>query len=212
MTPNASNGSGTSGHWQEVLAAARGGDPDTLGRLLEDCRQYLLLVANEQLEPDLRGKVGASDVVQETFLEAQRDFSTFRGGTEAELLAWLRGILLNTLANFTRQYRDTQRRQLTREVPLADATHREWYNLLASEADAPIQEALAWEQAQALDRAMGRLPEHYREVLRLRYEERLSFEAIGPRLGRSAEEARNLWARAVEKLQHNLEPTDESPR
>src|SRR6516225_2720280 len=107
--------------WEEWLAAARGGAPETLGQLLEACRQYLLLVANQHLAPDLQRKFGASDVAQETFLEAQRDFGAFHGRSEEELLAWLRRILLNNLANLTRGYRGTDKRQVAREVPLAEA-------------------------------------------------------------------------------------------
>src|SRR5437870_8093656 len=89
------------------LAEARAGSPEALGQMLEACRGYLLLVAQRELAPDLRAKGGASDLVQETFLEAQRDFPRFSGRSEAELLAWLRRLLLNNLANFTRHYRAT---------------------------------------------------------------------------------------------------------
>src|SRR5262245_20956863 len=78
---------------------AREGSSEALGQLLEGCRQYLLLVANQQLDPGLRDKLGPSDLVQETFLDAQQDFRHFHGHTEPELLAWLRRILLNNLAD-----------------------------------------------------------------------------------------------------------------
>src|SRR5262249_13094013 len=58
----------------EWLALARGGSPEALGQLLELCRRYLLQVANAELETLLQAKAGASDLVQETFLEAQRVF------------------------------------------------------------------------------------------------------------------------------------------
>ena len=41
----------------------------------------------------LRGKVEPSDLVQEAFLEAHRDFDAFRGTTSAQLLSWLRQVL-----------------------------------------------------------------------------------------------------------------------
>ena len=62
-------------------------------------------------------KGGASDLVQETFLEAQRDFPRFQGTSEAELLGWLRQMLLNNVANFTRHYRITKR-EVGREVAI----------------------------------------------------------------------------------------------
>jgi RNA polymerase sigma-70 factor (ECF subfamily) len=100
------------------LAAARAGSQEALGEALEACRHYLLLIADRELDPDLRAKGGASDLVQETFLEAHRDFPRFEGKTESELLAWLRQLLLHNLSNFTRRYRATAKREVTREIPL----------------------------------------------------------------------------------------------
>ena len=102
----------------ERLQAARQGSADARGELLEGCRAYLLLIANTDLASDLRAKVGASDLVQETFLAAHQDFSRFRGGSKAELLGWLRSILMGTLSEFSRRYCQTAKRKLAREVPL----------------------------------------------------------------------------------------------
>jgi RNA polymerase sigma-70 factor (ECF subfamily) len=93
------------------LAAARAGSKEALGEALEACRGYLLLVANRELDPDIQAKGGASDLVQETFLEAQRDFARFAGDSKEELLAWLRRMLVHNLLNFTRRYRATGKRR-----------------------------------------------------------------------------------------------------
>src|SRR6516165_3274940 len=71
------------------LPAAQAGSKEALAQMLEACRGYLLLIATQELDPALRAKGGASDLVQETILEAFRDFGRFQGGEE-ELLAWLR--------------------------------------------------------------------------------------------------------------------------
>src|SRR5262249_40293411 len=102
----------------ERLDEARAGSTHALGQVLEACRLYMLGIAERELDPLLRAKAGASDLVQQTFLEAQRDFGQFHGGTEDELLAWLRRLLLNNLANFARQYRGTHKRAVNREVRL----------------------------------------------------------------------------------------------
>src|SRR5262245_48250334 len=91
----------------QLLAAARSGSREALGLLLDTCRRYLLLVADRELAQELKAKGGASDLVQETFLEAQRDFAGFQGSSEDEFRAWLRRLLLNNLANFARRYRET---------------------------------------------------------------------------------------------------------
>jgi RNA polymerase sigma-70 factor (ECF subfamily) len=96
--------------FEELIGSARNRSQEALGRLLDACRPYLLLVANQQLRPELRAKVGPSDVVQETFLRAADKFVQFQGSTEPELLAWLRRILLNHLANVGVELSQTRKR------------------------------------------------------------------------------------------------------
>ncbi len=189
----------------ECLAQARAGSQEALGQALEACRAYLLLVAQQELGPDLQAKGGASDLVQETFLEAQRDFARFDGQTEAELLAWLRQLLLHNLANFARGFRETAKRSVGREVALGDVAGAPAEAALAAPGPRPEDEAVAREQGEAVRAALARLPEDYRKVIALRYEEGLSFEEIAARLGRSANAGRKLFARAIERLQQEME-------
>ena len=191
-------------HW---LPAARAGSPEALGRILEACRGYLLLIARQELDPELQAKGGASDLVQETVLDALRDFARFGGESEAELRAWLRQLLLHNLTDFTRLYRQTGKRQVGREVALEGGSSSE-ARRAAPQADilSPSGQAMEHEQAAALERAMERLPEDYRRVLTLRYLQGRSFADIGRLMQRSANAARKLWTRAVERLQQELEP------
>lgn len=92
------------GSIEELIDKARGGCAECFGRILEGCRQYLLLIANQEFDSQFRAKLGASDLVQETFLEAHQDFSRFDGRTEDDLLAWLRQILLNNIRDAARQF------------------------------------------------------------------------------------------------------------
>src|SRR3954447_25708135 len=103
---------------EHLLQEARGGDAATLGQLLELYRRYLALLARVQIGKRLQGKVDASDLVQETFLAAHRNFARFRGQTEAELVSWLRQILAANLADVFRRYLGTQGRdvRLEREI------------------------------------------------------------------------------------------------
>jgi RNA polymerase sigma-70 factor (ECF subfamily) len=193
---------GTAAQW---LAGARAGSREALGQVLETFRGYLLLVANRELDPELRAKGGASDLVQETFLEAQRDFGGFHGDSVEELRAWLRRLLLNNVANFTRQYRERAKREVGREVPLeaGNSSHERGAGL-AADTPSPSGQAVAQEQAEALARAMQRLPPDYRRVLALRHDEQRTFEEIGRQMQRTANAARMLWLRAVERLQKEL--------
>ena len=190
-------------HW---LPAARAGSPEALGRLLEECRHYLLRIAGRGLDPGLKVKGGASDLVQETFLEAQRDFAGFHGESDAELRAWLRQLLLNNLANFRRRYRATGKRQIRREVPLeAGSSTVNPAREVAGDIPTPSQAAMEHEEAEAVRRAMDRLPDAERQVLILRHHEERTFEDIGRLMNRSTNGARTLWLRAVERLNQELE-------
>jgi RNA polymerase sigma-70 factor (ECF subfamily) len=187
------------------LAQAQAGSAEALGYLMQACQDYLLLLAHHELPAALQGKGGASDLVQETFVQAVAHFPQFRGTTEAEFRGWLRQILVNNLANFQRHYRGTDKRQADREVAL-EGRHSslEYVGGLAADQPSPSSFLNRQEQAQALQQAMDRLPADYRQVLLLRHQEGLSFEEIGRLMGRSANAAEKLWARAVLWLRQDL--------
>src|SRR5262249_8551306 len=193
------------GDTTQRLAAARAGSREALGQALETYRRYLLLVAERELDPELRAKGGASDLVQQTFLDAQRDFACFRGNSEAELRSWLRRMLLDNLANFHRRYQQTAKRRIGHEVALKPGSSSDTPGGgLYAATPSPSSEAMAHEQAKTLLAALGRLPDDYRQVIALRQQEQLSFEEIGQRMERSPDAARKLWARAIERLKREL--------
>ena len=74
--------------WKDWIEQARLGSREALGLLLDKCRNYLLAVAHGAHNAQLQSKAGSSDLVQETFFQAQRNFAGFTGTSEAELLAW----------------------------------------------------------------------------------------------------------------------------
>ena len=184
-----------------LVAAARRGSNEALGQALEACRLYLLSIADRQLDEDLRAKGGASDLVQETFLEAQRDFKQFRGSSPDELRAWLRQVLLHNLGAFTRRFRTTSKRAVGLEVALQTAgSSADLGGRLEGSNLSPSALAIEAEQVVALRRALERLPDECRRVVVLRFEEGRSFEEIGLLTDRSPAAARKVWSRAMEKL------------
>ena len=82
----------------QLVVASKGGDNEALGRLLEQYRGYLLMLAHRYLSERLRRRVDPADIVQLTYLEAKRDLPAFRGETPAEFAGWLRGMLKNNVA------------------------------------------------------------------------------------------------------------------
>src|SRR5687768_17974796 len=76
-----------------------------LGRLLTLYTNYLKLMVTTQLDTRLRGRVSPSDIVQDTFFEAHRDFNQFRGQSTAEFVAWLRRIVVHNILRVVEQDR-----------------------------------------------------------------------------------------------------------
>jgi RNA polymerase sigma-70 factor, ECF subfamily len=201
--------SDSSAQFRELLESARRGSNESLGKTLEICRQYLLLVANRELDNQLQAKGGGSDLVQETFFEAQRDFDKFSGSTQDEMLAWLRRILLHNIHNF-RRFWETDKRNAGVEIPIQENNSSDMGPELPSPDQTPSQVAIKKERIDAVDAAMAQLPDEYRQVIMFRNQQHLSFEEISSKLGRTADAARKLWARAVEKLNAELGTTDDS--
>ena len=187
---------------QHLLALARTGGA-ALGPLLERYRQYLTLLARMEIGRTLRVKFGASDVVQETFLEAHRDFGGFRGTTPGELAAWLRTLLARNLANQVRRYRGTRRRDVRLEQGMAAALGRSSDRLAASlvaPVASPREEAARGEAAVLLADALAQLPADYRDALVLRNLEELSFPEVAERMGKTVDSVKKLWARGLAQL------------
>jgi RNA polymerase sigma-70 factor (ECF subfamily) len=205
-SPSSAENSQPSSEVASWITSARGGSNLALGQLLEVCEQYLMAIGNQELQRELHAKVAASDLVQETFLKAHCDFQSFHGNTEAELLAWLRKILLNSLFNHARRYRSTEKRDVSREMPLEpDQSRVGLTDDLVADVKSPSRYAIANEESRWLDMALQRLPEDQQQAIRLRTQLGFSFADVGQQMNRSAEAARKLWSRGIERLQEELE-------
>src|SRR6185437_6116855 len=192
---------------QVLFQQARGGNEKALGQLLESYTRYLTLLARVQIVRRLQGKVDPSDVVQETFLEAHRQITNFRGNSEGELVAWLRRILAGQIALTLRRFLGTKGRDLKLERELAaqlDQSSEILDGGLVASNSTPSQHASRREQALLLADALDRLPEDYREVIILRHLEGLSFAEVSQRMERSEDSVQKLWVRALANLRRSL--------
>lgn len=198
--------SGAGPNPEQLLHLAREGEISALGRLLELYRSYLALFSRLQIDRRLQGKADASDLVQETFLQAQRSFAQFHGSTEAELLQWLRRILVSRLAKLVRRFYGTQRRDVRLERRLDEELDRssQMVQSLLLAQSSPSQKAARREQAVLLADALAELPADYREVIILRNLEELSFPQVAQRMGRSEDAVKKTWARALAALRGSL--------
>jgi RNA polymerase sigma-70 factor, ECF subfamily len=192
----------------ELVRIARAGDGDALGQLLARYGNYLSLLARVQVGRRLQGKIDPADLVQETFLEAHRHFTGFRGQSEPEVAAWLRQILAGVLGNQLRRYLGTQGRDVRLERELAGELDQSSHALnfaIADPGPTPSNLAVGRERAVLLADALGRLPEDYREVIVLRHLEELPFADVAERMARSEDAVQKLWVRALARLRKALD-------
>lgn len=192
-----------SGDLMQLILAAQAGDDAALGFLMQHCRDYLLLIANEEQDRGLQAKFGASDYVQQTMLAACENIQQFRGQSVEEFRAWLRQILRNDINRVRRQYVDAECRSIDRERRLDDTGIAA--PQLVDLNQTPGTDAALREEARMLKEAMEKLPENYVNVIRLRDWEELSFPEIGQRMNLSEDAARKLWKRAILRLEELLE-------
>src|SRR5215469_1845723 len=101
---------------QQLLDAARHGRADCLGKLLLHFGNYLKLLVAAHLDEKLRSRLNPSDIVQESYCDAHRDFEKFNGRSTGEFLAWLRTILVNNLAREVERHILSAKRDVRREV------------------------------------------------------------------------------------------------
>ncbi|MCA9197540.1 MAG: sigma-70 family RNA polymerase sigma factor [Planctomycetales bacterium] len=205
----------TDSHTSHLLANVLSGGADQLGRLLELYRNYLNMLADSQLDQKLRARVSPSDVVQETMLEAHRDFQQFRGRSQAEFAAWLRQILVNNLARMIERHVLTRKRDVRRQVSIdqvKESVERSTVlaNVLAGREETPSVHLERHERAVVLANLMQQLPDHYRQVLVLRNLQGLSFQEVALQLERTEPATKMLWMRAVKKLRGLFEANEVS--
>jgi RNA polymerase sigma-70 factor, ECF subfamily len=173
---------------------------------LERYRAYLHLLARLQLDRRLQAKVEASDIVEQTLVQAIEGWDQFRGHTDVETAAWLRKILANQLANtfrdLRRQKRDV-RRERSIEASLEQSASRlgSW---LAADQTSPSQGAIASERAVELANALAGLPEAQCRAVTLHHFEGWTLEQVGEHLGRSPVAVAGLIKRALQTLRQHF--------
>jgi RNA polymerase sigma-70 factor (ECF subfamily) len=195
----------------QLVVASKEGDNQALGRLLEQYRGYLLMLAHRSLSAQLRRRVDPVDIVQVTYLEAKRDLATFRGNSPGEFAAWLRGMLKNNVATAVTRHVMTQKRSVHREVNADgkagnDSAGSPWISQLPGSTTSPSGVVIKAEAAVALVEALHQLPETQAEAIRLRYMEGLPLAEIVERMGKSDTAVAGLLKRGLQKLRTIIDP------
>jgi RNA polymerase sigma-70 factor (ECF subfamily) len=181
-------------------------EPTITADQLERYRHYLSLLARLQLNARLQGKLDASDVVQQTLLQAHTKLDQFRGRSTGELAAWLRRILANTLAmarrSFSTEARDVARERAI-ELDLEQSASRveSW---LAAEQSTPSQQVSHAEQLVRLAESLVTLPDDQRRAVELHHLKGLTVAEVAEQLGKSKESVVGLLFRGLKKLRQLL--------
>jgi RNA polymerase sigma-70 factor (ECF subfamily) len=179
---------------------------DPLGRPLEQYRDYLMLLARLQLDTRRGAKLDASDIVQDTLLKAHAHWHQFRGQTEAELEAWLRRILGNTLIDQARRFAGDGRnadRERSLERALEDSSSR-LEAMLADDVSTPSLRAIRHEQLLALAAALAQLPEDQRMAVELKHLKGHSVEETAALMGKTKTAVGGLLRRGLKTLRDRL--------
>jgi RNA polymerase sigma-70 factor, ECF subfamily len=168
-----------------------------------EMRPLLLAVANQQLCRQLQSKVGASDLVQQTMMDAYLHAHTFQPADDRHIFNWLSKILLNNLRDVSRSFRNAKKRSLRLEQRLiSDAT-------IVDSKNAPRSLELQ-EDLDLLSEALNCLPRAHHQILTWRYHEQMSFSEIAELVDRSEDAVRMLVKRAIHRLAREMKVHDNS--
>ena len=173
---------------------------------LEDFRSYLRVLARMQLSPRLATKVDASDIVQQTMLQAHRGRKQFRGESQPALAAWLRKILARNLAHavrdYTREKRDIYReRSLEASLTSSSICLEHW---LADDTSSPSAKVERSEQVLRLSKALDALPDHQREAVVRHYFQHQTLAQIAEATEQTPGAVAGLLHRGLKKLRETL--------
>lgn len=174
---------------------------------LERYRPYLRNVAEKHIDARLRGKLDASDVVQQVMLKAHACRAQFRGSSEPELVAWLQRILATALTDARRAYASAAR-NVGCERPLdVDSAAGP-----CAATESPSQHALSAERAGLLNRALDAVPADQQRALVLRYLHGLTVAEVCERMGRSERAVAGLLQRGLAQLRGLLAEAEGAAR
>ncbi len=200
--------------FERYIGGALAGRVTEQGQLLQLYRNYLLVLAASQLGSDLRQRLSPSDLVQEAMLAAFKGLATFRGGTEAEFLGWLRQILVRCLHRQLMVHIGREKRDLRREITVEQVgnsmANASWSGSpeFQSEHSSPSAHVIKQERAVIVANELGRLSPDHRDVVVLRTFQSLGFREIAEKLGKSEGAVRMCWLRAIDQLRKNMEGSE----
>jgi RNA polymerase sigma-70 factor (ECF subfamily) len=162
-----------------------------------------------RLDPRLRGRVDASDVIQEGYLEAMKRLEEFIRDPAVPFYIWLRFLVGQRVQEQHRRHLGTSGRDVGREVSLyRGAMPGVRTGALAARLlgnlTSPSQAAVRAERKIRLQEALNRMDPLDREILVLRHYEQMTNGNAAAALGLNESAASKRYTRALERLKEIL--------
>lgn len=179
---------------------------------LDSFRPYLTVLARGQIPAAMQARLDASDIVQDTLLEAFRKREQYRGANDPKQIAgWLRQLLSCNLIDALRAQR-RESRDVEREQSIAksvDESSMGLEHVLTMDQSTPSQIVEKRFRALEVARAIEELPEPQRDAIMYRYFQKSSLDQIATQMNKSKPAVAGLLKRGLESLRHRLRGDDE---
>lgn len=185
---------------KRLVEQAQQGNVEAFEQLFQCYRDYMQRMVALRLDPRLRRRIGASDIVQEAHVVATQRIHDFLQREPVSFRLWLRQIVQDQLLMAYRRHLGAARRTVKRELPLPEKSSLELAGQLADRNPTPSQRVARAEQVRRVRVALGQLSDSHRDILLLRNFEQLSFEEIGYILHIKPTAARQRYGRALIRL------------
>ncbi len=194
----------------EALRAAQGGDTRPLWTELEGYRNRLRRMVVLRMHPGVRGRIDASDVVQESFLEVSQRLDQFLDEEKMPFFVWVRFLTVQKLQQLHRFHLGAAVRDARREAraglgagPAASSV--QIAKTLAASGLSPSQSLAAEEQIERLEKVLGELAVDDVEIIALRHFEELTNVQIAHVLGLKESAASHRYLTAIRRVKAQLE-------
>jgi RNA polymerase sigma-70 factor (ECF subfamily) len=194
---------------RHLLNRAGQGHPEALGQLFDRHRDQLARVVELRMDHRLQGRVDASDVLQEAYIEFARCLPDYLRKLDTPFFLWLRHLTVMKLHSLHRKHLGVKMRDARREVsihgdPLPQASSVFLAAQLLGKLTSPSQAAQRAELQLRVQEALDSMDMIDREVLALRHFEQLGNSETAQVLGLSETAASNRYVRALKRLKRML--------
>ena len=195
------------GQLEDLLERARGGDDSAVDRLLQLHRDRLRGMITCRMDDRLAPRVDASDVVQDTMLEASKRLADYLQQPAVPFYVWLRQIAADRLVDLHRRHIQAERRSVYREASLG-LSHTSATCLadrLVTTSTGPLRRLIRAERVQRVRQALEGLADADREILTLRHLEQLKLAECAAVMSISLTASKKRYLRALEQLHTTLD-------